>query len=106
MAATTEKSYFLLDVVEHSKDKPNFEIPSKFDREHIRIGDYAKVCFELKNPSHDRPGGERMWLELREVNNGRFYGVLDNKPVVIQDIKWGDTVEFGPENIAGIMPVH
>jgi YgiT-type zinc finger domain-containing protein len=46
--------------------------------------------------------GERMWVRITEVQNGRYVGTLNNEPVVLTHLKFKDIIEFGPENIAQV----
>lgn len=73
----------------------SFKIPSRSEREDLRVGDLAKLVFVV-----DGAGGERMWVEVTAVAAGRYRGILRNVPVTIPGIAEGDTVEFGPEHVA------
>lgn len=46
-----------------------------------------------------------MWLAVKTPldGDGRYSGVLSNDPIVVRDVKVGDMIEFGPENVCGIL---
>lgn len=59
----------------------------------IEIGDYAKIRFGDASP------GEYMWIKVTKVNGNKLEGTLDNDPVIVKDVKFGDTVTFLKENV-------
>lgn len=79
----------------------NFEIPEREEREAVQVGDQVKLRFVKKDVGMG-PGGERMWVEVTKVRGKRFSGRLMNQPVVIEDLAYGDEVEFGPEHVIGL----
>jgi hypothetical protein len=52
------------------------------------IGRYVKRAFEQDGRV------EHMWVEVKKItDDGVLCGVLDNDPVVVNDVKCGDTVK-------------
>ncbi|MGG1263805.1 hypothetical protein [Brevibacillus laterosporus] len=50
--------YTLMDGVKQNKDCPEtFEIPSKQEKEKLKVGEHVKLCFEEFGQS-----SERMWV--------------------------------------------
>jgi uncharacterized protein YegJ (DUF2314 family) len=94
------RSWVLANVEERAAAAPGtFRIPARFKRAALRVGDLAKLVFVA--PLTGGPAnGERMWVKIEVVENGRFRGRLSNAPVVIQDLKIDDPIEFGPEHVA------
>jgi hypothetical protein len=87
---------WLFDVVERHKAYPRtFLIPSPVERESLRPGDMAKLLFA---------GFERMWVEVKICKDGRYVGILANRPVMawLSKVEQGDRIEFGPEHVADI----
>lgn len=80
-----------------------FFIPARSEREALKVGDYAKLLFELIDPSDDDPGAERMWVQVLGVSNGKYVGALTNAPRAITTIGVGDRVDFGPEHVIGTL---
>lgn len=78
-----------------------FQIPSRTVRENLKPGDSVKLLFEF-NMLPDGINGERMWIKITEASGGRYKGKLDSYPAFITDLKCGDEIEFGPENVASI----
>ncbi len=123
------KTYWLSDAERRHKKFPDtFELLPLEERRGLKVGNVAKLAFvtaramtgaeaaesqasreiadEISSFSADdtRFTGERMWVEVTEVGQRAgqavaFKGVLANDPVLIQDLKYGDVVEFGPENV-------
>lgn len=59
----------------------------------IKVGDYAKIHFEREDT------GEYMWVEVKKVNGDAFEGILGNDPVLIEGVKYGDTVTFTKDEV-------
>lgn len=103
----------LADAEGRAAENPTFEIPALKARHALRVGDGAKLVFELLEPPGEgvpvsrRATGERMWVEIVKVEHGasdgvrrvRYTGVLRSHPVVV-DAERGQEVEFGPEHVA------
>ena len=64
----------------------------------LSVGDRVKLLFGVGSGSSN----ERMWVEVTEVADGRYVGLLDNEPVAIADLRAGDRIAFGPEHVAAI----
>ncbi len=58
----------------------------------------VKLIFVTKNEEEDGFNGERMWVEITERNEKKFVGKLNNNPYRL-DLKIGDKISFGIENI-------
>ncbi len=85
----------------HAENPDTFEIPSRKKREALRPGMHAKLCFEFHSAS--RVSGERMWVKVTECQAGRYAGTLANDPTATKALKFGDTIEFGPEHVINIL---
>ena len=72
-----------------------FEIPSAETRHTLRVGDLAKLGFE------DGEGGERMWVLIAAIEDGRYIGTLDNYPVFMP-LHFGQRIEFLPEHVIDV----
>ena len=97
--------WWLCDVEERNRQVPDtFHIPSKSTRESLRAGDQAKLIFEIqpiKELNNFR--GERMWVAVTTVlPDGRYRGELSVTPSFIP-ISIGLPIEFGPENVLGVI---
>lgn len=78
-----------------------FAVPAQGEREALRVGDFVKVIFEEEGRT-----GERMWLLVEaQLENGRYLGSLGNTPIVFTELKMGDMIEFGIENVCSILRV-
>lgn len=62
----------------------------------LRKGALVKLIFKV----HDNPevSGERLWVEIIDVNGRSFTGRIDNDPIHIK-ARYGDTVTFKKNNI-------
>ena len=97
----------LVDGVAKAAAHPaTFHIPSAEDIAGIKVGDYVKLGFVVDSPENLpsgrlRASAERMWVNVRSL--APFSGVLANDPVVLEDIKAGDTVDFESRHILDII---
>ncbi len=88
----------LVNVEARAAEHGSFKIPLRSQRENLRVGNLVKLVFI--DPTRGMPNGERMWVEVVAVEVGRYRGELRNVPVLIEDLREGDLVEFGPEHVA------
>lgn len=88
----------LVDGIQMNADNPEtFDIPTNEDIDNLTIGSHVKVGFKSDN------GTERMWVKLtNEVDGNTVNGVLDNDPVLVEDIECGDLIQFERKHIIGI----
>lgn len=88
--------YTLVDAREmHRKYPETFDVPSELEILMLQVGDNVKLCFNEK---------ERMWVKITEiVNIDHIIGTLDNDPVDVKEIKYGDRIEFSYRNIYSIL---
>lgn len=78
-----------------------FFLPSPELIEAIRPGDHVKVGFEYDPPGEEFCG-ERMWVLVTSVSNGRYHGTIDNEPSE-RIVSYGDAVEFGSDEVLDVM---
>ncbi|MFS1945859.1 DUF2314 domain-containing protein [Vibrio lentus] len=103
--ATYEKGgYFLEDGELLNKENPDtFWVPSHDARSSIKSGAIVKLIFNmLESETEDEVSIERMWVEVKSLDNGLYIGTLDNDPDGKVSLKCGDDVVFGPEHIIDI----
>lgn len=87
-----------VDAEERNKQYPKtFDIPAESERNNVKRGDYVKLIFDDK---------ERMWVKVKKHKGKKLIGVINNEPVLIEDVKFGDKVEFEPKNIIDIMRIY
>jgi len=84
-----EDAQKIADEFPYTFHKPSNEVVSQ-----LKEGNVVKLIFEFESGDPEAPGAERMWVEITEVKNGLFSGLLDNDPVYIKDLKHKDPVEF------------
>lgn len=70
-----------------------FEAPDKKELDEVKVGDSVKICINNQ---------ERLWVEVTEINGGHLKGKIDNCPIVIDDVAFGDAISFRKENIYNI----
>lgn len=96
-------SYSLVSGETRNREHPEtFQIPADIDRHNVQSGAYVKLLFVTEELGLSGPG-ERMWVKVTEKRQYGYTGILDNDPVVIEDLHCGDTVEFLAEHIIGII---
>jgi len=79
--------------------KYTFYKPSRNIIARLKPGNLCKLIFRFESTDPKHPAAERMWVIIDEVQGDRFTGRLDNDPYYISDLKAGDSLHFGPENI-------
>jgi hypothetical protein len=84
----------------HEKYPETFWIPSDEMKDEVEPGHLVKLIFR------HRKGGERMWVEVTQVQGGRLVGTLANSPAVMPKLDAGDEIEFEREHIIGIGEPH
>lgn len=96
-------AYVIVDVVKRALEAPDtFNIPIQAARERLKVGMLAKLVFEIDKPVSGCTG-ERMWVKVASIDPNlklKYAGELVNTPVVVEGLKPGDAVEFGPEHVA------
>jgi hypothetical protein len=65
----------------------------------LRPGNLVKLIFAFESDDPAAPRAERMWVRIDRIEGERFYGVLDNDPRYIRDLKDTDAVEFDARHI-------
>jgi hypothetical protein len=97
----TKKNWRLADGEARNRAHASFQIPPREDRDRLRTGDLAKLCFEQDEP----PAGERMWVRIDQclaTIPRRYTGQLENHPFDIL-LEYGDAVEFEPRHVIEIV---
>jgi uncharacterized protein YegJ (DUF2314 family) len=59
----------------------------------------TKYAYFLKTDFVDNGSHEHMWISITKIENGRYYGVLDNDPVTVTNVKAGDAVNITKDQI-------
>jgi len=94
------KSWHLADAEQIAKGaKYTFYKPSKAVYEKLQPGNVVKLIFEFESEDEDTPSGERMWVIITEINNGKYKGTLANEPFYIEDLEYEDEIEFEEKHI-------
>lgn len=65
----------------------------------LRPDNRVKLIFAFESDGPAAPGAERMWVRISRIEGELFYGVLDNEPRCIRDLKDGDPVKFEARHI-------
>ena len=81
----------------HANNPDSFYIPEESERTSLQPGNLAKLVFKTED------GGERMWVEVQEVSNGNFIGLLINNPICIWGLGYGDPVVFEPKHVIDVV---
>jgi hypothetical protein len=93
-------SWRLDDASLTAKENPyTFYKPSAAAISLLRPGNLAKLVFAFDSDDPEAPGAERMWVRIDRIESRRFFGVLDNDPLFIRDLKAGDPIEFDDRHV-------
>ena len=79
----------LADELPYTFHKPSPEVVSK-----LKPKNQAKLIFSFDSDDPEAPSAERMWVDIKSIENGVFTGSLDNEPEYIKGLKYLDHVEF------------
>lgn len=84
----------LVDAQQMAKTYPKtFSAPDMQDLDGVKVGDSVKICVNNK---------ERLWVQVTEILGSNLKGTIDNNPIVIDDVNYGDVINFKKENIYDI----
>ncbi len=111
--ASLDVDYWELESGEsrQAANRESFELPARADREHLRVGQHAKLLFRLEGYEEDGAVGvqvERMWVLVTEVLlDGTYIGILENEPASYEPspdhyLVLGAEVPFHPEHVIEI----
>ncbi|AGK54491.1 immunity protein Imm33 domain-containing protein [Bacillus sp. 1NLA3E] len=91
--------WYLDNVYELNKESPyTFYVPSLEVLNKLKVGDLIKLIFVTEEAEDDGFRGERMWVQITNIKEKKFIGILDNEPQRLP-LKIGDEISFGIENI-------
>lgn len=107
-AATLDEDGWTLDDGEqaHARNPDTYWIPSRPQRESLKLGDLAKLRFVLAlvdDDGNEERSSERMWVEVTALVDGWFRGVLKNQPVSTVEDLIGMEVWFQPRHVIDIV---
>ena len=93
-------SWYLVDSEKRAKaNKYTFYKPTRMITDQLTVGDLVKMTFEFESTNDDHPGGERMWVQITEIKNGKFKGILDNHPFYLHELYADDEISFEHKHI-------
>jgi hypothetical protein len=79
--------------------KYTFYKPSRFITDQLKVGNLVKLTFQFISTNAEHPSAERMWVQISEISDGKFRGLLDNHPFYILELYAGDEIEFEHKHI-------
>jgi len=91
----------------HREAPATFQIPDLALRKMLRVGDYAKLIFEITVEGDEYPAVERMWVIVRERTSDGYVGMLANQPHSISENAefWrGTELPFEYRHIISVQP--
>jgi hypothetical protein len=92
-------AWMLDNVHELNKQYPyTFYLPSQDVLNLLQVNDMVKLIF-LTDEENEEWNGERMWVEIIEMNDRSLKGLLRNEPVYISELSYDQEIEFTYENI-------
>jgi hypothetical protein len=88
-------AYKLVNVAQRGMEHMGFYVPAETVRYGVCRGDFVKLIFDDK---------ERMWVRVTEVEDeGWYQGVLRSYPVMVDGLRFDDTVRFHARHVADIL---
>ncbi len=74
------------------------DFQKKFNKKELRVGDLIKKKFF--NQEHN----EHMWVKVIKIkSNGLIVGRLNNKPLVLKELRFGDIVKVRLKEISDLI---
>ena len=90
-------------VIELHKEAPyTFCMPSEYVLNKLVVGDLVKLIF-LSDQEHEEYCGERMWVEITNRSGNDLIGTLQNDPIYIKELVYGQEIKFTLEHICDTM---
>ncbi len=90
----------IIGVCGDCKDSQIVEVKNRMEEEGLKVqrGDIVKVRFEQNGLN------EHMWVRVTQVLlGGEIRGILDNQPIVVTDVKYGQVVVKSQDTITGFI---
>lgn len=66
------------------------------------VGKYVKKAFIAGNPADGTPRIEHMWVKITSYDENGLVGKLDNDPVLLTELRSGDSVKVKMEEIEDV----
>lgn len=94
----------------HAESPDSFWIPTRSERESLKIGQTAKLLFEIESENEEgevERNVERMWVVVSEIDSPYYIGRLANKPATVDEhedfyLQLGVEVPFKAEHVIDI----
>ncbi|WNO09522.1 hypothetical protein [Teredinibacter sp. KSP-S5-2] len=94
----------------NTENPDSFFIPALEARKSLKVGDAAKLIFDIESQDEDGKvivSGERMYVIVSEVVGDFYIGILDSQPATIEPnelfyLEFGVEVPFTSEHIIDI----
>jgi Uncharacterized protein conserved in bacteria (DUF2314) len=80
-----------------------FWIPSDEEKRDIKVGDHVRLIFEMSEQWGRGRWGERMWVNVEEINDRRLMGTLRNTPAGIPKLNPGDRIKFTMDDVIDVI---
>ncbi|WP_281991673.1 immunity protein Imm33 domain-containing protein [Aquimarina aggregata] len=81
------------------ENKYTFYKPSREITKNLKVGNIVKLTFEFDSSNSEHPSAERMWVQITEINEEKFKGILDNHPFYLHELYAGDEINFEHRHI-------
>lgn len=103
MTQTASPSFTVVDPRPIASDaRYTFFLPSEIEIAAIVVGDLVKLMFEYPHQT-ETWAAERMWVEVKSIDNGALIGSLENVPdEPTSPLQKGDLVSFKSSDILAI----
>ena len=82
----TEPSSNIIGIHKDCAKERKINFQKNFDRYSIKVGDFVKKEFKENGKS------EHMWVKIVSLSEKGIKGTLDNDPLFLENIKYGDSV--------------
>ena len=66
----------------------------------LRTPNARRTSFSVKKPFNDGENVEHIWLSDASFDGTKFHGVVDNEPVDVKNVKFGETADVAKGEIS------
>ncbi|NUN12235.1 MAG: DUF2314 domain-containing protein [Myxococcales bacterium] len=105
MAHETKDEWWIITMNERAGSGPfpphSPVVPTAID---LRVGDNAELLFCRKtNRPDDETRAEYLWVEITDIGDTTYVGLLDNQPHYIRGLQPGTPIHFTADHVAGVL---
>lgn len=97
------ESMNVVDICKRCGDERRTKFQRLLEKRKVTAQSFVGSCVKLA--FRDEQKVEHMWVRVQRMESpDRMYGILDNEPVLVENVEFGDQIEFSLEELEGCCP--